>query len=82
MKERVFKRDNVVKRTGSEYQAENYLAAGYEEITETYPIEDKKEEPKTLDKLKAEELKALLVEKGVDFDAKATKAELLALLQG
>ncbi len=31
--------------------------------------------------LKADELKAILTEKGVEFDAKAKKADLLALLQ-
>ena len=32
--------------------------------------------------LKADEIKAMLTEKGFEFDAKAKKADLLALLQG
>lgn len=74
MTERVFQRGNVVKRTDSDYQAENYLNAGYTEVTE-----GEKVETVSYAKMKIEELKALLVERGIEFDAKATKDELVAL---
>lgn len=42
---------------------------------------DEEQEGQDYSQLKADELKAILTEKGVEFDAKAKKADLLALLQ-
>ncbi|MCW6664520.1 hypothetical protein NHG32_02375 [Aerococcaceae bacterium NML191219] len=38
MKERVFKKEDVIRRTSDPYQIENYLSAGYEEVTEDEKI--------------------------------------------
>ncbi|WP_086070131.1 HeH/LEM domain-containing protein, partial [Escherichia coli] len=43
------------------------------------PVETKKED-KDLSALKVDELKAMLTEKGIDFDPKAKKDDLIALL--
>lgn len=42
---------------------------------------DEKQEGQDYSQLKTDELKAILAEKGIEFDAKAKKADLLALLQ-
>ncbi|QXX82943.1 hypothetical protein J6836_00685 [Providencia sp. R33] len=43
---------------------------------------DEGQEGQDYSQLKADELKAILTEKGIKFDAKAKKADLLALIQG
>ncbi|UNH39972.1 HeH/LEM domain-containing protein [Moellerella wisconsensis] len=42
---------------------------------------DEKQEGQDYSQLKTDELKAILAEKGIEFDAKAKKADLLAFLQ-
>ena len=87
---RVFRLLNVVKSTGSDYQAENYLAQGYEEITGVEGVEvtqtnsDASEaqvaKVSPLEDKTIEELKAILADKGTEFSAKAKKAELIKLI--
>lgn len=43
---------------------------------------DEGQEGQDYSQLKADEIKAILTEKGIEFDAKAKKSDLLALLQG
>lgn len=42
---------------------------------------DEEQEGQDYSQLKADELKAILTEKGIEFDAKAKKSDLIALLQ-
>ena len=46
--ERFFRRDNVIKSTDSDYQAENYLDTGYVEVTDEFKTDAvKKSKTKT-----------------------------------
>jgi hypothetical protein len=44
-------------------------------------VEEKEEQPKTLSEFTVKELKSLLDEKGIEYDARANKATLIGLLE-
>lgn len=73
-------KDNVERIAASEAQIRKLEAAGYVPVGSARS--EKKEEVKPeLEKLKADELKALAKEKGIEGAASLTKDELLAVLK-
>ena len=70
-------KENVQRVVEPPEKAEQMLNEGWHEVVEeqTYQVEH-------LDKLNKEELMGVLTEKGITFDKKAKKEELLQLLEG
>lgn len=72
--------NNVERTTEDDIQIRKLIAAGFKPLGETGS--EGKEEPRPdLEKMKADELKALAKEKGIEGAASLTKDELLAVLK-
>lgn len=76
MEERLIK-DNVEKVVIDQSYKEKLLKNGWKECT----IDNEQSDNKELNKLKLEQLKELATEKGIDFDAKIKKEDLINLLE-
>lgn len=73
---KLFKEDEVIELTDERYKEIVENLSDFEgEYIEPY-------EEKNNSKLSNDEIKALLTDKGIEFDVKANKEQLLALLEG
>lgn len=70
-------KENVQRVVESPEKAEQMLNEGWREI-----VEEQAHRVEQFDKLNKEEIMAVLTEKGIDFDKKAKKEELIQLLEG
>lgn len=77
--------NNVERIAETEAQIRKLQAAGYKPLETVSPTEDgskvESEEKPELEKMKADELKSLAKEKGIEGAASLTKEELLAVLK-
>lgn len=69
-------KENVQRVVESQERAEQLLKEGWHEI-----VEEQVHQVEQLDKLNKDEIMAILNEKGIAFDKKAKKEELLQLLE-
>lgn len=76
---RTFKRGNVVKKTDNEAKIEKYQDQGFKEITEGAKEEEVEKEV-DYESMKVDKLKSLADERGIEYDAKVKKDELIKLL--
>lgn len=70
-------KENVQRVVESPEKAEQMLNEGWYEV-----VEEQTHQEEQFDKLNKEELMVVLSEKGITFDKKAKKEELLQLLEG
>lgn len=76
-----YKLDNLIYNTENPVDIERLDSLGAIKLDDV-KVEEVKEEKEDYSKLNVEDLKSLLKEKGIDFEAKAKKEDLIKLLEG
>lgn len=79
----LLQKGNVQRVVESKERIDQMLNDGWKEVVKAQPLDaTQKDESLSYEKLKKDELIALLQEKGISFDEKAKKEELVQLLEG
>lgn len=75
----ILKKDNIERITENELYITKLKADGFEEIDREFVS---KEEKSTYEEMKVTDLKALCDEKGIEYNSRTSKDELIKLLNG